>query len=188
MNPLAAAHEQLRAAATNAPFAFYGLRRPLLAPRFLAGGNIGGPSTVIVLGHGDPWHESGPLVNVGSSIAEHKGLPERLVRSRLVLTLASLLHPRGPVETLDLVRAELRAQQWGPIAVPLDKGELAGAALLVPNGAVFHGRHEEVVITIEARAVGFEQIELERILDPARYAIGLAELPDRPSESSDDQA
>ncbi len=183
--------EALRAA----PFPIYGLPPSWEGPRLLGGmawGGIGrdvGP-TELELAHGDPEDPTGLMLRVSSSLSRGEpDLPLELVRRQLGewLWQEQKRPPTGlPQEGLrEWVRArdrEFRRRvipSFTPVRIPVDGEPVRFDHLPEGRAWVAVGGTDDLTITLRARNLAVEAVELVRVNDVEPYVEGSRRLRER---------
>jgi ribosomal protein L37E len=172
-----------------APFPLYGLPASWPGPRQLGGWAGGGSerqpvTTALELGHGDPLAEEGPQLRVEVSVERldtgqvpaewsqrQRGLAEDL-------WLAAAPPAHDPAEHWERIAA-LRSRPdaaWAQVSIPVDGRPVAFAWLAEGRHWVAQGELEDRTLTLHARDLPVESVQLVRATDLEPYLQGQRRL------------
>lgn len=174
----------------SSPFPLYGLSSGWTGPRFAGGHGEGSEGvTSISLGHGDPFDPSGP-----EALVEVERQPVPLPRDERLRneaeTLWHVVDP-GPPPGLDADQfrswveereRELRERPLPePRTIALSIDGSSTDALIIAEGSswVAVAELDDVTVTVRARNLPVEDVELVRVIDVEPYIEGSRHLDDR---------
>jgi hypothetical protein len=177
----------------NAPFPLYGLPPFWAGPRSLGGMGWGGMGkdaglTELELRHGDPEDPEGTELRISSSVSRgERDLPWALVLRGLAEDLWVEGHP--PPSDHEQLRQWINARErehrrqetpsFAPVRIPVDDESVSFDHLADGSAWVAVTRRDALAITLRARNLSIEGVELVTVRDVEPYIEGSRQLHER---------
>jgi len=173
-----------------APFPLYGLPAAWPGPRYLGGWEgswakgQGPVTTALSLGHGDPLAEAGPQLRVevrAEGVEPELGMTMRVQSRRDLaeeLWLQAAPQAHDPAEHVEQLAAGRRRPDpaWSQVTIPVDGQPVGFWWLTEGRHWVAHAELDDRTLTLHARDLPVESVELVRVTDLEPYIQGQRRL------------
>jgi hypothetical protein len=178
---LARDHRQLVELVRAAPFPLYGLPASWSGLRQLGGWSGGGSegrpvTTALELGHGDPLAEEGPQLRVEVRDEHVRAERRRGLAEELWLAAASPAHDAAEYWEQVAAARSRPESAWSRVRIPVDGRPVAFQRLAQGRHWVASAELDDRTLTLHARDLPVESVELVRVTDLEPYIHGQRRL------------